>query len=141
MFSIADLLEACLQLTPQQLEDYAWDHFKLVRDYLENTYDTQKTHEIMYEHLATICAIDDKFTDAEFELMRACFGFAYAEYKDVEKKVKRKNSPSAIKKTQQFCMELPYDERLSFVCVAIAILASDRRYTPTELNLLRNLLE
>ena len=141
MVSVEELMEGCLHLTQQELEEYAWERFVPVRDYLEARYSIKEADEMVFEGLATICAIDGVVTDAEFEILRMIHGFSYAEQKDVQKKVKRYDNKRAIEKTLIFNAGLPYEEKLSFICLAIAILAVDKRYTDRELALLKAMLK
>lgn len=141
MVSIEELMEGCLHLTQQELEDYAWERFVPVRDYLEARYSIKETDEMVFDGLATICAIDGVITDSEFEILRMIHGFSYAEQKDVQKKAKKYDNKRAIEKTLIFNAGLPYEEKLSFICLAIAILAVDKRYTDRELALLKTMLQ
>ena len=140
MVSVEELMAGCLHLTQQELEDYAWERFVPVRDYLEARHSIKEANDMVFDTLATICAIDGVITESEFEILRMIHGFSYAEQKDVEKKAKKYNNKKAMEKTLLFCANLPYDEKLSFVCLAIAILAVDTRYTDRELALLKTML-
>ena len=140
MVDIQDFMAACLNMTEQELADYAWERYKPVRDYLEPKYGIKDTDDMVFDALSTICAIDGNLTDGEYEILRNIHGFCYAEQKDIERRVKRHNNQRDIQKTVNFGKSLPYDERLSFICLAIAILAVDSRYTDNELALLHQLL-
>lgn len=133
--NVEQIVEYCLGLSYNSLEEYAGKNYLKVYEHMTSTYDKEKTNTLLIGSIFTCIAIDRKLSDKEWKFVSSFIGgYTYDEAVNLSSEFKSFEAQDVVKGLVRF---YPDEIKEAYIKMCVAVLAVDKRVSDKELKFIK----
>jgi len=140
MATAQQILDKCKAMTPSQLREYGKQQYHEVWDVLCNYISGFEIIEATIDSLVVVAGLDGELLSGEWEFIKYVFDIHECNYDYYCDKVASFQSIKIKRTVSTFKQSLPYKVKEPFVCLCIALMCADNRFTYEDLDFLEDCL-
>ena len=140
MATAREVVEKCKAMSQTQLRQYGKEKYRQVWDVLCNYISGFDIAKATIDSLVVCAGLDGKFTYGEWEFIKYVFNIHECNYDYYCEKVEALQTIQMKRDVSEFKKAMPSQARGPFICLCIALMCSDCRFTYEDLDFLEDCL-
>ncbi len=140
MATAREIVEKCKSMSSYQLRQYGKDQYQAVWDVLCNYISGFEITSATIDCLVVCAALDGELRSGEWEFIKYVFNISECNYDYYCDKVASFQTIKLKRDVSYFKQSMPAKARGPFICLCIALMCSDGRFTYEDLDFLEDCL-
>ena len=141
MASAQQILDRCRAMNSAELKNYGYSAYVNVEEYVARTISShQQADAAILDCLLVCAALDSDLMRGEWEFIKYIFDFSESDYSMINSRAMSLRTIRVKRDVSDFCHTLPYNQKVSFITLCIALMCSDGRFTYEDLDFLEDCL-